>query len=224
MHILVYLNMQSLIKPTKLGINTEHNVFFTSDTHFGHNKEFLYVKRGYTNVFEHDADIMNRWNKKVTNCDTVIHCGDVMFGEGGLERITKYFEALNFKTLVVLPGNHHAGLKQWIDAHGTEHILGDKEIYIVPNYIELIVCGQPIVVCHYPISSWNGMSHGSWCICGHCHGSFSGSQLENKEGKILDVGIEVVKEPISFAEVKAIMNTKSIKLVDHHNASTSTAF
>ena len=216
--------MKSFIKPIKLKVCEDHNIFFISDTHFNHNRAFIYEKRGYTNIFEHDANIIDRWNKKVTNADTVIHCGDFMFGEGGLEKITRYFESLNFKTLILLPGNHHAGLKQWIDAHGIEHLLGDKEIYIVPNYIELIICGQPIVVCHYPISSWNGMAQKTIQISGHCHNSFPGSQLDNKEGKILDVGIETVKEPQSFAEIMVIMSTKSIKLVDHHNTNTSTAF
>lgn len=223
------MKLDYLINPVRLEVVPGHNVYFTSDTHFGHNKEFLYGKRGFKNVMEHDGAIIERWNRVVGKGDTVIHCGDVMFGEGGAERLLSILKVLNFKKLWLLPGNHHAGYKQLlrlVSQDGT-YLLEDgdelKEIELVPNYMEFVVNRQPMVVCHYPIASWNGMGKGVWCISGHCHGSFHGSQKDAQEGKILDLGIEVVEGPISFCEVAHIMEHKAVKIVDHHGENTSTS-
>lgn len=224
------MNLDYLINPVRLEANEEHNVFFISDTHFGHNRDFIYERRGFKNVYEHDAAIIERWNRVIRPCDTVIHCGDVMFGEGGAERLLNIFNALNFKRLFLMPGNHHAGFKQLLRLAGTsgtylldgpEGVL--KEIELIPNYMEFVVNRQPIVACHYPIASWNGMGKGVWCVSGHCHGSFPGSRKDAQEGKIIDLGIEVIDGPISFCEVARIMNHKPVKIVDHHGENTSTA-
>lgn len=213
-----------LIYPVRLQSQPSvHEVYFTSDTHFGHNKEFLFGKRGFANVFEHDAALIDDWNKRVTDKDTVIHCGDFMFGEGGIERMLNYLTTLNFLQLYLLPGNHHAGLKQWLKEFGPEYeISKDKVVHIVPNYLEFVVNGQAIVVCHYPIASWNGMGKGVWCVSGHCHGSYAGSHIDNPEGKIIDVGYESAGL-VSFNQLNGIMAKKTIKLVDHHGENTSTS-
>jgi calcineurin-like phosphoesterase family protein len=222
--------MSIFINPISLKVTPTHNVFAVSDTHFGHDRDFIYKKRGYDNVIDHDNGVIKDWNAKVTNNDTVLHFGDIMFGKGGLERLLMYFNVLNFQTLYLMPGNHHAGIKQFLQAQGDSlpyYVDGDpngKAVVMLPNYAEFYINGQSIVGCHYPIASWNGMSHGSWCLSGHCHGSYPGSQLKNIEGKILDMGIEVTGGVISFEQIKQIMSTKSVKLVDHHDASTTSPF
>jgi calcineurin-like phosphoesterase family protein len=222
--------MSVYIEPISLRVTPEHNVFAVSDTHFGHDRDFIYTKRGtppYKSVIEHDAGVIKQWNEKATNKDTVLHFGDFMFGKGGLERIMQYFNVLNFETLFLMPGNHHAGIKQLIAEHGVYdaiQIAPGKFVVVLPNYAEFFVNGQAIVASHYPISSWNGMAHGSWCLSGHCHGSFPGSQLNNPHGKVLDLGIEVCGGLLSFDEIKQIMNKKTLKLVDHHNPSTNNPF
>ena len=39
-------------------------IWFTSDLHFGHEKEFLYSPRGYNNNEEMMQDIVCKWNNK----------------------------------------------------------------------------------------------------------------------------------------------------------------
>ncbi len=223
--------MSVYIEPISLHVDDEHNVFAISDTHFGHDRDFIYKKRGYNCVADHDNGVIKQWNSKVTNKDTVLHFGDIMFGKGGLERLLMYFTVLNFHKLYLMPGNHHAGIKQFIAAWGDRSdpyfVNGesdDKQVIMLPNYAEFFINGQAVVGCHYPISSWNGMGHGSWCLSGHCHGSFPGSQLNNPDGKVLDMGIEVTGGVLSFDEIKKIMDKKTLKLVDHHSSSTSSPF
>ena len=40
-------------------------IWFTSDLHFGHDREFLWGPRGFENIQEHDAVIFEKWNSVV---------------------------------------------------------------------------------------------------------------------------------------------------------------
>ena len=55
--------------------------FVTSDTHFGHDREFLYGPRGFTSIQEHDEEVIRRWNSVVNPEDEVFHLGDVMLND-----------------------------------------------------------------------------------------------------------------------------------------------
>lgn len=52
-------------------------IFVTSDTHFGHNQEFLYGKRGFRSADEMNRELVYRWNQSVREEDVVYHLGDV---------------------------------------------------------------------------------------------------------------------------------------------------
>ena len=78
-------------------------IFITSDTHFGHDREFIYGPRGFTSIEEHDKEIIRRWNEVVGPDDTVFHLGDVMLGDNthGMECLRQ----LN-GTIYIVAGNH----------------------------------------------------------------------------------------------------------------------
>lgn len=79
------------------------NIFITSDTHFGHDREFLYGPRGFASINEHDEEVIRRWNEVVKPEDTVYHLGDVMLGDNahGLDCLRR----LN-GTIKIIRGNH----------------------------------------------------------------------------------------------------------------------
>ncbi len=79
------------------------NIFITSDTHFGHDREFLYGPRGFTSIEEHDEEVVRRWNEVVSAEDTVYHLGDVMLGdnEHGMDCLRR----LN-GNIKIIRGNH----------------------------------------------------------------------------------------------------------------------
>ena len=37
-------------------------IFLTSDTHFGHDREFLWGPRGFRSSIEHDEAVIANWN------------------------------------------------------------------------------------------------------------------------------------------------------------------
>jgi calcineurin-like phosphoesterase family protein len=78
-------------------------IFMTSDTHFGHDREFLYGPRGFNSISEHDEAIIARWNETVGEDDIVYHLGDVMLGDNnyGIECLKRLKG-----TIYIIPGNH----------------------------------------------------------------------------------------------------------------------
>ena len=66
-------------------------IFLTSDTHFGHDREFLWGPRGFTNSQEHDEAIIKNWNEVVGPDDIVYHLGDLMLGDNthGIECVKR---------------------------------------------------------------------------------------------------------------------------------------
>ena len=66
-------------------------IFLTSDTHFGHDREFLWGPRGFTNFQEHDEAVIKNWNETVSPDDIVYHLGDLMLGDNahGIECVKR---------------------------------------------------------------------------------------------------------------------------------------
>ena len=65
------------------------NIFFTSDSHFGHENIIRFCKRPFNSVREMNEELIHRWNSKVRPNDIVFHLGD--FCWGGLKSGTVYW-------------------------------------------------------------------------------------------------------------------------------------
>lgn len=78
-------------------------IFVTSDTHFGHDREFLWGPRGFANYRDHDEYIIKQWNSVVGPNDIVYHLGDVMLGDN--EYGMSCLRQLN-GIIYIIPGNH----------------------------------------------------------------------------------------------------------------------
>lgn len=81
-----------------------NNVWFISDTHFGHKNIIKYEaeKRPFNSIEEHDETLIENWNKCVKKNDTIWHLGDVAFGVHTLDKV---MPRLNGNKRLVL-GNH----------------------------------------------------------------------------------------------------------------------
>ena len=56
-------------------------IYLISDTHFNHNKDFVYKARGFNSIEEMNEKIIENWNSVVTDEDTIYVLGDVIMGE-----------------------------------------------------------------------------------------------------------------------------------------------
>ena len=78
-------------------------IFFTADTHFCHQPEFLWGPRGFSNVEEMNEAIIERWNKVVKPDDIVYHLGDTMLNDN--EKGIECMQRLNGDIFLIW-GNH----------------------------------------------------------------------------------------------------------------------
>ena len=63
--------------------------YFTSDQHFGHFNIIRLSRRPFKTVEEMDATMVERWNAKVRDGDTVYVLGDLFFRAATVEPILK---------------------------------------------------------------------------------------------------------------------------------------
>ena len=85
--------------------------FVISDTHFNHAgilefKDYIGKPvRGFDSIEQMNQCMLDNWNDTVGPKDTVIHCGDVLFGLDKVDWLTANFAKLPGKKRLVL-GNH----------------------------------------------------------------------------------------------------------------------
>ncbi len=217
-------------------IKIEHtNVYFWSDMHLGHKCEHwetpLWKNRGFDCVEDHDETLINRWNNKLNQESEIFHLGDIMFGINGEERLTNALNRLTFKILYLFSGNHSAGYKQLLSNSSEENGIryldfNNKRVYFVPNYLEIMICGQPIVLSHYALAAWNGQGKGSFMIHGHSHSNLYKNELGKLlyQCKIVDVGVENSPTPLSFTQLRSKFKALENITFDHHTKDTLNPF
>lgn len=204
------------------------NVFFTSDTHLGHQKPFIWESRGYLSVQDHDNHIIHIINNVVQPDDILFHLGDFCLNTS-IDVFEIYINQIKCQNIYLLHGNHNNPHYKNVYLPLVKSFLGEKyendmevypirykNIFYVGYYIELKLNGKYIILSHFPFYSWNGMSFGSWMLHGHEHSKITEHLPEGSNGKILDVSWDYFKRPISYNEINDIMETKNIKNIGHH--------
>jgi len=79
-------------------------VYFTSDLHFFHDREFIWKPRGFKDVNEMNVEIEKRWNALIGEDDHVYILGDLMLG-GASNKGMDILKRLNGNLHIVI-GNH----------------------------------------------------------------------------------------------------------------------
>lgn len=134
---------------------TNRNVWFTSDTHFGHAKVIEYCNRPFANIQEMDKELIKRWNSKVKSRDLVWHLGD--FALASKEYVAKIVSQLNGE-IRLIKGNHDTRSSQWF------RDIGFAVVYDYP-----IIYEEFIVLSHEPMPFIP--SAGMINLHGHIHNS-----------------------------------------------------
>jgi calcineurin-like phosphoesterase family protein len=213
----------------KIKTNTDQKVWFVSDTHLFHNKSFVWEVRGHTSPEDHTNFVIGKINELVKEDDILFHLGDITLNCTE-EQFEDTIKQIRCRSVYLLWGNHNSpswkiyqrevaqSLKRLTQNYTSASVDGwhkEDEFEVYPfryknlvflgNYVEVILNGQYIVLTHYPIHSWNNMNKGTWHLFGHMHCKNSPTN-----GRRLDVGWDGYKKPLSFEEVKEIMDIKEI--------------
>jgi calcineurin-like phosphoesterase family protein len=205
-------------------IDPNTNVFICSDTHFSHRN----IVRGVTNwrlpngeipveqtrdfltIEKMNTAIVNNINEVVGQDDILIHLGDWSFG--GFEQISEFYNRLVCKNIHLILGNH--------DTHIEKNRDNIQDLFLsVSHYNTLEMGDYKFILCHYPISSWDGLNKGYIHLHGHVH------LPPNRRfgvGKRMDVGMDSHPEfrPYNIIrEIVPLMKNRPIKSEmgdDHH--------
>ncbi len=168
-------------------------IYFTSDLHLGHSNVLKLCNRPFETIEEMDEYIIDNWNKKVTNNDTVYILGDVMFRNK--KPPEEYLSRLKGKKHLIR-GNHDRSWMKKVDI--------DK-YFLSNNNLDFISDGKHrITVCHYPMMSWPHMSTDGYMVFGHIHGNTNADywSLIEKNPYMLNAGMDINGfVPVSFEEM-----------------------
>ena len=182
------------------------SIWFTADYHQGHHSIIKHTNRhelGFANIEEHDQWLLNDvHNKYIKKKDRVYILGDLSLAKR--KEAEKFIMKMNGQKFLVL-GNHDKNIH-----NSPQFSKIDKMMDFTYRQFDLDL---HIVLCHYPMISWNKSVHGSWSLYGHVHGRTKHSYLG------LDVGIdndEVAQyRPINLLDVIEWMQAKEKKIGDN---------
>jgi calcineurin-like phosphoesterase family protein len=184
-----------------------HNkVWFTSDPHFGHANIIKYCKRPFENVEDMNQVLIDNWNMVVDHDDLIICGGD--FALGNSKSTISVLNQLNGNKILI-KGNHEKSVLSNKEARtffngGIYDIL---EITILDE--EVSDEFQDIILCHYPMVTWDKSHRGSWQLFGHVHGMLDGDKRLSPNQ--MDIGVDSNGfRPISYQEVKEIITVQNL--------------
>ncbi|MCE7860755.1 MAG: metallophosphatase [Chloroflexi bacterium CFX2] len=139
--------------------------FFTSDTHFGHQRTLEFSRRPFADVASMDAALIANWNSVVQLEDTVYHLGDF----GAMECLN-YVSRLNGR-IIFLPGNYD--IPEMVQALA-------QTCEIIPPNTVIEVEGHRLQLVHEPDEAMAG----EFFLFGHVH------QLQMVKRNGLNVGTD----------------------------------
>lgn len=170
-------------------------IYFTSDLHFGHNKEFIYKPRGFNSIEDHDNIIIKNWNNIINQNDDVYILGDLMLGDK--EYGFSCLKQLKGRIHIVI-GNHDTTNKIDLYATKLENVVEIKSIIIL-KYNK-----YKFYLSHYPtITSSLEKDRLKDCLInlyGHTHQI--NSKFYNEMPFMYNVGLDAHQnKPISIDEI-----------------------
>lgn len=208
------------------------NIWFTSDTHFGHTNIVKGVSkwteggmRDFKTLEEHNEYLISQFNKYVKKEDVLYHLGDWSFG--GIENIWNFRKRLNIEQIHLMFGNHDHHIENNRTLPNVLNPRGAKNIFSSTQYVyDNKIGSTSFFLSHYAHRIWNKSHHGKIHLYGHSHDSLD--KHPNKPwGKSMDVGIDSAKRilgeyrPFHIDEILKIMKKREIYFPDHHNSKTN---
>ncbi len=121
-------------------------IYYIADCHFYHaTLNTKMDKRGFSDVTEMNEYMIDKWNNKVTNADTVVILGDLSLGK--VEETNELIHRLKGK-LCLITGNH--------DKYVTSPDFDSGRFEWIDNYREVTDSQKKVICCHYPIPFYDG--------------------------------------------------------------------
>lgn len=167
------------------------NIYFISDTHFGHKNIIPYADRPFTDVLDMQEKLIANWNNTVNKEDIVYHLGDFAWYPS-VKNMQPILERLN-GTVYLIRGNHDKGTRSMYIRSGFADVFDEL---IIDNFL----------LTHHPVwegefkkrRELDGVTHN---ICGHVHLDTHFLYPYN-----ICVCVELIDyKPVSFEKIKEVV-------------------
>ena len=182
-------------------------VWFTSDLHFGHKNIIKYCNRPFNDVDEMDLVLINNWNNVVNHDDIIFCLGD--FSLTSTNNTINILQKLNGNK-VLIRGNHEKSVLSTEKCRSFFNggIYDLLEVRVIDE--EVVYGFQDLILCHYPMLTWDKSHRGSWQLFGHVHGTLDDNPSLSPNQ--LDVGVDShYFNPISYQTVKELLTIKNLR-------------
>lgn len=153
------------------------DIYFCSDFHFCHNKDFIYKERGFSSIEEMNEVIIQRYNSLVREEDLVFILGDLMLNDNkkGIELCKRLHGQKK-----IIYGNHDTTTRQGLY----------EQFSLRGEYAYLLKFSKKksFYLSHYPTMTGNFQEkYTPWCLHGHTH---SKSTFEFDDHKCYNIGMD----------------------------------
>lgn len=174
------------------------NTFFSSDMHYFHKNILNHHPdtRKHADINDMNDAIIDAHNSVVTKHDAIYMLGDISFGDEA--QTDSVLQRLNGNKILIY-GNHDQIIKKKPALRGHFNYCVD--------YKEIRINNDKIVMCHFPLRSWNAMKHGTIHLFGHTHGKKTHEWFDIPNS--MDVGIDTRLDgsmlPYELEEIKLLL-------------------
>lgn len=173
--------------------------WFSSDWHLSHENVLAWSSRPFKTIDDMNKVIIKNTINAVNPGDDFYFLGDLSWDQN----VTKDFFAqwpynANFHWIL---GNHEK--KQWKQF--------ESKCASISMLKEVNINKTKVVLCHYPMLTWNKSHYNSWMLFGHHHKNSHGSGVIDTltRGKMLNVNVEFhYFMPWSEKEVEEYMSKR----------------
>lgn len=179
-------------------------IWICSDWHFGHNKDFIYIPRGFSSEEEMTETLIKNHNELVSPEDTVYCLGDVMLGdsEKGISALSKLNGTIN-----IIRGNHCTDTKcKMYKSLPNVNFLGNA---ITMRYRKFV-----FYLSHYPTLTGNfdfdqQLYKKVINLCGHSHTKDMFSDWDKYSAPIIHCEVDCTNnKPIELDTIIELMKEK----------------
>lgn len=167
-------------------------VWFTSDLHLNHNKDFVWGKRGFKDITEHNNTIIHNINEVVMPEDTLYILGDLVLG--GVDADVNILKRIKCKNIKMVIGNHDTNTR--VEKYKEMGI----EILGYANFVQYKK--QKFMICHYcvlqPIVE-DALERHTISLYGHTHQT---QKFASDNPWMINIGLDANNNyPISAEQV-----------------------
>jgi len=172
------------------------NIFFTSDLHFYHNRDFVWAARGFSSVDEMNEILVENYNKIVKSSDICYILGDCYLNctdEQGIEML----ERLNGNKQLII-GNHDTDKK--LDA------MEQAGVFQSVRFAAGLKLSKHkyAYMSHFPTMTGNGKDAHIISLYGHTHQKLP--KMENSSIVGYNVGVDAWNNrPVAIEEIKELL-------------------